>query len=175
MRPRDSASRPAHIKWPLDSDPGRAQIRWRSRGTGPGRKLLRDCAERSRVASERWGVQLLAERQRWPALRRSAVGRYYPLQSCAARLSATCGNQTGQPRQRGYQNRDGAPPPEQALAAEPFFIPSVLHWRWRPLSPAPAAGTHCALAECCVGTTTERGSCDLGALAIAWVRKLGAT
>ncbi len=31
------------------------------------------------------------------------------------------------------------------------------------------------LSESCVGTATERGSCDLGVLAMAWVRKLGAT
>jgi hypothetical protein len=31
---------------------------------------------------------------------------------------------------------------------------------------AQAAGTHCALSESCVGTTTQRGSCDLGVLAL---------
>jgi hypothetical protein len=58
MRRHDYAARPAHIKWLLDSDPG---IRW---------QLMRDltdeapdavAAERSRVATEGWGAQLLAQ------------------------------------------------------------------------------------------------------------------
>src|SRR5438309_1562322 len=57
MRLHDYASRPAHIKWLLDSDPA---IRW---------QVVRDltdedsdaiAAERSRVATEGWGAQLLA-------------------------------------------------------------------------------------------------------------------
>ena len=57
MRLRDYAPRPAHLKWLLDSDPA---IRW---------QVMRDltdaapntiAAERSRVASEGWGAQLLA-------------------------------------------------------------------------------------------------------------------
>ncbi|HLY63057.1 MAG TPA: hypothetical protein VKV95_20105 [Terriglobia bacterium] len=57
MRLHDYAPRPAHIKWLLDSDPG---IRW---------QVMRDltdstpsalAAERSRVATEGWGAQLLA-------------------------------------------------------------------------------------------------------------------
>jgi hypothetical protein len=34
------------------------------------------------------------------------------------------------------------------------------------MSAAQAAGTNCALSESCVGTTTQRGSCDLGVLAL---------
>ena len=56
MRLYDYALRPAHIKWLLDSDPS---IRW---------QVMRDltgapntfAAERSRVATEGWGAQLLA-------------------------------------------------------------------------------------------------------------------
>ncbi len=57
MRLQDYAPRPAHIKWLLDSDPA---IRW---------QVMRDltdevpdaiAAERSRVATEGWGAQLLA-------------------------------------------------------------------------------------------------------------------
>src|SRR6185369_15690698 len=57
MRQNNYAPRPAHLKWLLDSDPA---IRW---------QVMRDltdeapgaiAAERSRVAIEGWGVQLLA-------------------------------------------------------------------------------------------------------------------
>ena len=57
MRLQEYAPRPAHIKWLLDSDPA---IRW---------QVMRDltdeapnaiAAERSRVATEGWGAQLLA-------------------------------------------------------------------------------------------------------------------
>jgi hypothetical protein len=57
MRLTDYAPRPAHLKWLLDSDPS---IRW---------QVMRDladatpdtvAAERSRVATEGWGAQLLA-------------------------------------------------------------------------------------------------------------------
>jgi hypothetical protein len=57
MRLHDFAPRPAHIKWLLDSDPA---IRW---------QVMRDltdeapnaiAAERSRVATEGWGAQLLS-------------------------------------------------------------------------------------------------------------------
>jgi hypothetical protein len=57
MRLHDYAPRPAHLKWLLDSDPA---IRW---------QVMRDltveapnaiAAERSRVASEGWGAELLA-------------------------------------------------------------------------------------------------------------------
>src|ERR1700735_3123390 len=57
MRLEDYAPRPAHIRWLLDSDPS---IRW---------QVMRDltdeapdaiAAERSRVAVEGWGAQLLA-------------------------------------------------------------------------------------------------------------------
>src|ERR1700677_3212002 len=57
MRLDDYAPRPAHLKWLLDSDPA---IRW---------QVMRDLtdeapdaivAERSRVATEGWGAQLLA-------------------------------------------------------------------------------------------------------------------
>jgi hypothetical protein len=57
MRPHDFAPRPAHLKWLLDSDPA---IRWQVM-----RDLTREApnaiaAERSRVATEGWGAQLLA-------------------------------------------------------------------------------------------------------------------
>ena len=57
MRLEDYAPRPAHIKWLLDSDPA---IRW---------QVMRDltdeapnviAAERSRIATQGWGAQLLA-------------------------------------------------------------------------------------------------------------------
>src|SRR5438105_1874529 len=57
MRVDDSAPRPGHIKWLLDSDPA---IRW---------QVMRDltaeapnvvAAERSRIATQGWGAQLLA-------------------------------------------------------------------------------------------------------------------
>jgi len=66
MRLDDYAPRPAHIKWLLDSDPA---IRW---------QVMRDltdeapgtiAAERSRVATEGWGAQLLARQSpsgSWP-------------------------------------------------------------------------------------------------------------
>jgi hypothetical protein len=61
MRLQDYAPRPAHLKWLLDSDPA---IRW---------QVMRDltdeapgaiAAERSRVATEGWGAQLLARQSR---------------------------------------------------------------------------------------------------------------
>jgi hypothetical protein len=57
MRPLDYARRPAHLKWLLDSDPA---IRWQVM-----RDLTADApdaiaAERTRVATEGWGAQLLA-------------------------------------------------------------------------------------------------------------------
>ena len=61
MRLQDYAPRPTHIKWLLDSDPA---IRW---------QVMRDltdeapeaiAAERSRVATEGWGAQLLALQSR---------------------------------------------------------------------------------------------------------------
>jgi hypothetical protein len=66
MRHQDYAPRPAHIRWLLDSDPA---IRW---------QVMRDLtneapnaieAERSRVATEGWGAQLLARQSPagdWP-------------------------------------------------------------------------------------------------------------
>jgi hypothetical protein len=65
MRLQDYAPRPAHLKWLLDSDPA---IRW---------QVMRDltdeapeviAAERSRVATEGWGAQLLG--------RQSAAGNW---------------------------------------------------------------------------------------------------
>jgi hypothetical protein len=61
MRIEDYAPRPTHLKWLLDSDPA---IRW---------QVMRDltdeapnaiAAERSRVASEGWGAQLLTRQSR---------------------------------------------------------------------------------------------------------------
>jgi len=57
MRRHDYAPRPAHISWLLDSDPA---IRWQVMRdlTGEARDAI--AAERSRVATEGWGAQLLA-------------------------------------------------------------------------------------------------------------------
>jgi hypothetical protein len=56
MRLDDYAPRPAHLKWLLDSDPA---IRWQAMSdlTGEGPDAI--AAERSRVATEGWGAQLL--------------------------------------------------------------------------------------------------------------------
>jgi hypothetical protein len=57
MRLRDYAPRPPHINWLLDSDPA---IRWQVMRdlTGEGPSAI--AIERSRLASEGWGAQLLA-------------------------------------------------------------------------------------------------------------------
>jgi hypothetical protein len=56
MRLHDYAPRPAHLKWLLDSDPA---IRWQvMRNTGEAPNAI--AAERSRIATEGWGAQLLA-------------------------------------------------------------------------------------------------------------------
>jgi len=57
MRLHDYAPRPAHLKWLLDSDPA---IRWQVMRdlTDEARDAI--AAERSRVATEGWGAQLLA-------------------------------------------------------------------------------------------------------------------
>ena len=57
MRLHDYAPRPAHIKWLLDSDAG---IRWQVMRDLAGEDGNAIAAERSRVASEGWGAQLLA-------------------------------------------------------------------------------------------------------------------
>ncbi len=57
MRLRDYAPRPAHLKWLLDSDPG---IRWQVMSDLTGEAPNAIAAERSRVATEGWGAQLLA-------------------------------------------------------------------------------------------------------------------
>jgi hypothetical protein len=57
MRRYDYAPRPAHIKWLLDSDPG---IRWQVMRDLTGEAPEAIAAERSRVATEGWGAQLLA-------------------------------------------------------------------------------------------------------------------
>src|SRR2546429_9861157 len=51
------APRPAHVKWHLDSDPA---IRWQVRRDLAGEAPTSIAAERSRVATEGWGAQLLA-------------------------------------------------------------------------------------------------------------------
>src|SRR6266576_5066630 len=53
----DYAPRPAHIKWLLDSDPG---IRWQVMRDLTGEAPNAIAAERSRVATEGWGAQLLS-------------------------------------------------------------------------------------------------------------------
>src|SRR5271168_2069975 len=57
MRLNDYTPRPAHIRWLLDSDPA---IRWQVMRdlTGEGPNAI--AGERSRVATEGWGAQLLA-------------------------------------------------------------------------------------------------------------------
>src|SRR5580704_19381499 len=57
MRLHDYAPRPAHLKWLLDSDPA---IRWQVMRDLTNEALDAISAERSRVATEGWGAQLLA-------------------------------------------------------------------------------------------------------------------
>jgi hypothetical protein len=57
MHLQDYAPRPAHLKWLLDSDPS---IRWQVMRDLTGESPQAVAAERSRVASEGWGAQLLA-------------------------------------------------------------------------------------------------------------------
>jgi hypothetical protein len=57
MRLPDYAPRPAHLKWLLDSDPA---IRWQAMRDLTYEALSAIAAERSRVATEGWGAQLLA-------------------------------------------------------------------------------------------------------------------
>src|ERR1700679_3014002 len=53
----DYAPRPAHLKWLLDSDPA---IRWQVMRDLTDESASAIAAERSRVATEGWGSQLLA-------------------------------------------------------------------------------------------------------------------
>ncbi len=57
MRLLDYAPRPAHLKWLLDSDPS---IRWQVMRDLTGEAPNAIAAERSRIATEGWGAQLLA-------------------------------------------------------------------------------------------------------------------
>jgi hypothetical protein len=57
MRLHDYTPRPAHLKWLLDSDPA---IRWQVMRDLTGEAPDAIAAERSRVATEDWGAQLLA-------------------------------------------------------------------------------------------------------------------
>src|SRR5580698_1587850 len=57
MRPPVYAPRPAHLKWLLDSDPA---IRWQAMRDLTDASPAAIAAERSRVATEGWGAQLLA-------------------------------------------------------------------------------------------------------------------
>jgi hypothetical protein len=57
MRRHDYAPRPAHIKWLLDFDPA---IRWQVMKDLNAEAPSAIAAERSRVATESWGAQLLA-------------------------------------------------------------------------------------------------------------------
>ena len=65
MRLDDYAPRPAHLKWLLDSDPA---IRWQVMRDLTGEAPDAIAAERSRIATEGWGAQLLA--------RQSAAGNW---------------------------------------------------------------------------------------------------
>ncbi len=56
MRLRDYAPRPAHIQWLLDSD---SAIRWQVMRDLTGESPSATAAERSRIATEGWGAQLL--------------------------------------------------------------------------------------------------------------------
>src|ERR1700745_1827375 len=57
MRLFDYAPRPAHLKWLLDSDPG---IRWQVMRDLTDESPNAIATERSRVATEGWGSQVLA-------------------------------------------------------------------------------------------------------------------
>jgi hypothetical protein len=57
MRLQDYAPRPAHIKWLLDSDPA---IRWQVMKDLAGGTSGAIATERSRVATEGWGAELLS-------------------------------------------------------------------------------------------------------------------
>jgi hypothetical protein len=57
MRPTDYALRPAHLRWLLDSDPA---VRWQVMRHLIGEAPDTIAAERSRVATEGWGAELLA-------------------------------------------------------------------------------------------------------------------
>lgn len=57
MRLQDYAPRPAHLKWLLDSDPS---IRWQVMRDLTGEAPDAIAAERSRIATEGWGAQLLS-------------------------------------------------------------------------------------------------------------------
>jgi hypothetical protein len=57
MRLNDYAPRPAHLRWLLDSDPS---IRWQVMKDLTGEASDVIAAERSRIATEGWGAQLLA-------------------------------------------------------------------------------------------------------------------
>jgi hypothetical protein len=57
MRPSDYTPRPAVLKWLLDSDPS---LRWQVMRDLTGEPPRVVAAERSRVATEGWGAQLLA-------------------------------------------------------------------------------------------------------------------
>ncbi len=57
MRLQDYAPRPAHLKWLLDSDPS---IRWQVMRDLTGEAPDAIAAERSRIATEGWGAQILS-------------------------------------------------------------------------------------------------------------------
>jgi hypothetical protein len=57
MRLQDYAPRPAHLRWLLDSDPA---IRWQVMRDLTGEASNAIAAERTRIATEGWGAQLLA-------------------------------------------------------------------------------------------------------------------
>src|SRR5271156_6834376 len=57
MRLQDYSPRPAHLKWLLESDPA---IRWQVMADLSAESPNAIAAERSRVATEGWGAQLLS-------------------------------------------------------------------------------------------------------------------
>ena len=75
-----------------------------------------------------------------------------------ARLSTGCGDQTRQPR----QTHDSAPAPERALATQPPSSRKCSIQDGDRCRQGKPAGTHSALSESYVGTTTQCGSRDLG-------------
>ncbi len=67
MRPRDDNPRPATLKWLLDSDPA---VRWQVMRDLTDAPPAAIASERSRVATEGWGAQLLSRQSpdgSWPA------------------------------------------------------------------------------------------------------------
>ena len=88
MRLHDYAPRPAHLKWLLDSDPA---IRWQVMRDLTGEAPDAIAAERSRVATEGWGAQLLALQSpagNWGGPKWDLITLYSLVVSCTFRARA---------------------------------------------------------------------------------------